>query len=187
VDEEAIPQSILKLDRAMDQLGCYQKSDVTSKLIELTAGFQSIASDNNLGHPRTQNSSLQKAVLSRFKKPVPGLSKGKTLMVEMKAAKDDAGRIKITAGLYLISKNKSGTELMKKVMLSKSRKVCQMPETVRQVPQVYFSLKFDESTPIYNALGNVLVDTQEFHRKSFPLAKPIQRFVLFVVTNPITM
>jgi hypothetical protein len=119
VDEEAIPQAILKLDRAMDQLGHYRKSDVTSKIIELAAGFQSIASDNRLGCPRTQNTSLQKAALSCFKKPAPGLSKEKMLMAEMKAAKDNAGRIKITTGLYLISKNKSGTKLMKKVMLSK--------------------------------------------------------------------
>ena len=50
-----------------------------------------------------------------------------------------------------------------------------------QIPQVYFLLKFDETTPIYNALGDILVDAQEFHRKSFPLAKPIQRFVFFMV------
>lgn len=30
---------------------------------------------------------------------------------------------------------------------------------------------------IYDALGEILADAQEFHRKSFPLAKPIQRFV----------
>jgi hypothetical protein len=48
-------------------------------------------------------------------------------------------------------------------------------------------LKFDESTPIYNALGDVLVNAQEFHQKSFPLAKPIQRFVLLVVTGKITI
>ncbi|KAF8631327.1 hypothetical protein AX17_005133 [Amanita inopinata Kibby_2008] len=117
VDEEAIPQSILKLNGAMEQLGSYQKSDVASEIFELAAGFQSVASDNRLGCPRTQNTSLQKAALSRFKEPAPGLSKGKTLLAEMKAAKDDSGRIKITAGLYLISKNKSGTEIMKKVML----------------------------------------------------------------------
>jgi len=136
VDEEAIPRVILKLDGAMDQLSSYRKSDVTSEIFELAAGFQSVASDNRLGRPRTQNTSLQKAAPSRFKKPAPGLSKGKTLMAEMKAAKDNTGRIKITAGLYLISKNKSGTEVMKKI------------------PQVYFSSKFDESTPTYNALGD---------------------------------
>ena len=37
-------------------------------------------------------------------------------MAEMQAAKDNVGRIKITAGLYLISKNKSGVEAMKKVI-----------------------------------------------------------------------
>jgi hypothetical protein len=41
--------------------------------------------------------------------------------------------------------------------------------------------KFDETTPIYNALGDILVDAQAFHQKSFPLAKPIQRFVFFMV------
>ena len=119
VEAENIPQSVLKLDGAMDQLGGYQKSDVASDMIELAARFQSIASDNRLGHPRTQNTSLQKAVLSCFKKPAPGLSKGKTLMAEMKAVKEDPSRIKITAGLYLISKNKSSAEIMKKVMLLK--------------------------------------------------------------------
>jgi hypothetical protein len=125
-------------------------------------------------------------VLSCFKKPAPGLSKGKTLMAEMMSAKDNAGRIKITAGLYLISRNKSGTEVMKKVMLLKSLK-CAGGLKMQQVPQVYFSSKFDETTQIYDALGDILVDAQEFHRKSFPLAKLIQRFVLFVVMNIITI
>ena len=104
----------------MEQLTGYQKSDVTSEILELAARFQSIASDNHLGHPWTQNTSLQKSANSHFKKPAPELSKGKTrLLAEMKMAKVDASRIKITAGLYLISKNKSGNEMMKKVMWSK--------------------------------------------------------------------
>jgi hypothetical protein len=107
----------------MEQLSGYQKSDVASEILDLAAGFQSIASDNRLGRPRTQNTSLQKTVISRFKKPAPGLSKGKTLMAEMKTAKDDTGRIKITAGLYLISKNRSGTETMKKVMYLNCRSI----------------------------------------------------------------
>jgi len=75
-----------------------------------------MASDNCLGRPRTQNASLQKATVARFKLPAPGLSKGKTLIEEMKAAKDKAGRIKITAGFYLLSKDKRGAEVMKKVI-----------------------------------------------------------------------
>jgi len=75
----------------------------------------------------------------------------------MKEANNDAGRVKITAGLYLLSKYRRGAEVMKKV------------------PQVYFSLRFDETRMIYDALGEILVDAQEFHQKSFPLAKPIQR------------
>ena len=116
VDEEAIPQSILKLDGAMEQLSGYQKSDIPSEILDLAAGFQSIASDNHLGCLQTQNTSHQKTMISHFKKPAPKLLKGKTLMAEMKSAKDDAGRIKITARLYLISKNRSGTKTMKKVM-----------------------------------------------------------------------
>ena len=46
------------------------------------------------------------------------------------------------------------------------------------VSQVYFSLKFDETRIIYNALGKILADAQEFHQKSFPLIKLIQRFVI---------
>lgn len=117
-DAEA-PPSILKLVGAIEQLNNYRKSDVAAHIIELAARFQSVASDNRLGRPRTQNTSLQKAALSRFKKPAPGLSKGKTLMAEIKAAKNEAGKIKITAGLYILSKNKTGTraEIMKKVKL----------------------------------------------------------------------
>lgn len=47
-----------------------------------------------------------------------------------------------------------------------------------QVQQVYFSLKFDETMMIYDALGDVLVDAHAFHQKSFPLAQPIQRYVI---------
>ena len=114
--EEDIPQSIFKLDGAMDQLDTYRKSDVAAGIIAIAARFQDTASDNRLGRPRTQNAGLQKATLSRFKKPAPGLSKGKTLLAEMKAANNEAGRTKITAGLYLLSKHKRGAEVMKKVM-----------------------------------------------------------------------
>ena len=55
--------------------------------------------------------------MSRFKKPAPGISKGKTLLAEMKAAKDDTpGKIRITASLYVISpKSKGGIETMRRV------------------------------------------------------------------------
>ena len=47
--------------------------------------------------------------MSRFKKPAPGISKGKTLLAEMKAAKDVAGKIRIAASLYVITESKGGT------------------------------------------------------------------------------
>jgi hypothetical protein len=47
------------------------------------------------------------------------------------------------------------------------------------VPQVHFSLKFEEKMSTFDALGLVLLDAQEYHCKVFPLAKPIQRLVLF--------
>ena len=176
--KEDIPPSVYRLVGVAEQLDNYSKSDVAADIIEVAARFRSIASDNRLGRPRTQNTNLQKAALSRFKKPAPGLSKGKTLMAEINAAKFDAGKIKVTAGLYVLSKNKSSVraEIMKKVMLFYEDRG--NTETVPwQVPQVYFSLKFDETTMIYDALGDVLVDAQAFHQKSFPLAQPIQRFV----------
>jgi hypothetical protein len=41
------------------------------------------------------------------------------LLAEMKAAKEDSGsgRIKITAGLYMLSRAKNGAEMMRKVIL----------------------------------------------------------------------
>jgi hypothetical protein len=113
--EEDVPQSIFKLEGAVEQLNTYQKSDVAAEIIAVAARYQYTASDNRLGRPRTQNAGLQKATLSRFKKPAPGLSKGKTLLAEMKAASNEAGRIKITAGLYLLSKHKRNAEVMTKV------------------------------------------------------------------------
>ena len=122
VDQEAIPQSVLRIDGALAQLNSHKKSDLASEILDLAAGFQSRASNNRLGQPRAQNPSLQKTVNSRFKMPAPGVSKGKMLLAEMKAAKEDSelGRIKITAGLYMLSRAKNGTEMMKKVLIYSS-------------------------------------------------------------------
>jgi hypothetical protein len=116
-DKETIPQSVLQLDGALAQLTGHQKSDFASEIFQIVAGYQSHASDNCLGLPRTQNASLQKTTNSRFKKAAPGISKGKMLLAEMKMKKEEAGRVKITAGLYIVSKNKGGTGIMKKVSL----------------------------------------------------------------------
>lgn len=120
-DSEAIPQSILKIDGALTQLNGHKKSDLASEILNLAAGFQSKASNNRLGLPRAQNPSLHNSTVnSRFKKPAPGISKGKMILAEMKAAaKEDspAGRIKITASLYMLSRAKNGAETMKKVLV----------------------------------------------------------------------
>jgi hypothetical protein len=55
-----------------------------------------------------------------------------------------------------------------------------------QVPEVHFSLKFEETMPIFDALGSVLLDAQEYHRKGFPLAKPIQWPVFIFNQTPQT-
>jgi hypothetical protein len=91
VDEEAIPQSILRIDGAIAQLKGHKKSDLAFEILNLAADFQSKASNNRLGQPRAQNTSLQKTVISRYKNPAPGVSKGKMLLAEMKAAKEDSG------------------------------------------------------------------------------------------------
>ena len=113
--EEDIPQAIFKLEGAVEQLNSFRKSDVAADIIANAARFKSTASDNRLGRLRTQNASLQKATLARFKKSAPGLSKGKTILAEMKAASNEPGRIKITARLYLLSKCKRGVEVITKV------------------------------------------------------------------------
>jgi hypothetical protein len=46
-------------------------------------------------------------------------------MAEMKAAKDETGRIKITAGLYLLSKQKHGAEVMKRVSIIELSDECE--------------------------------------------------------------
>ena len=186
-DEEAIPQSVLRIDGALAQLKGHKKSDLASEILNLSADFQSKASNNRLGQPRAQNPSLHKAISSRFKNPAPGISKGKIILAEMKAAKEDSGRVKITAGLYMLSRAKNGTEIMKKVIYSSLSYEVMISGSLDnltvtpfcQVPQVYFSLKFNENTPIFDALGGVLLDAQEFHQKSFPLAKSIQRCVQY--------
>ena len=117
-DGEPIPQSILDLNGALVQLTGHRKSDFASEILDVAAEFQRKASDNRLGLPRTQNTSLQKAATLRFKKPAPGISKGKTLLAEIKAAKDDAdtGKIRITSSLYVIhSKSKGSTDTMRRV------------------------------------------------------------------------
>ena len=123
VDEEAIPQNILRIDGALAQLNSHKKSDLVSEILNLAAGFQSKVSNSRLGQPRAQNPSFQKTVVnlnSRFKKHAPGISKGKMVLAEMKAAEkegSESGRIKITAGLYMLSRAKNGAEMMKKVII----------------------------------------------------------------------
>jgi hypothetical protein len=118
-DEETIPQGVLQLDGALAQLAKHHKSDFASEIFQIAAGYQSQASDNRLGLPRTQNASLQKATNSRFKKAAPGISKGKTLLAEMNTKKEEAGRVKVTAGLYMVFKKKGGnTDIMKRVKIS---------------------------------------------------------------------
>ena len=103
----------------MAQLAGYSKSDFGSEILQIAAGYQNKASDYRLGLPRTQNASLQKTSTSRFKKPAAGISKGKTILAEMQALKEDAGKIKITAGLWVARKGKkAGTDTFVKVTSS---------------------------------------------------------------------
>ena len=51
VDEDAIPQSIIKIDGATAQLNDHKKSDLASEILNIAADFQSKASNNHLGQP----------------------------------------------------------------------------------------------------------------------------------------
>ena len=112
--------------------------------------------------------SLQKTInsSSRFKKPAPRISKGKMFLAEMSTKKEEAGRVNITAGLYLVSKKKDGTDIMKKVKFTLAlwlKADCLCFDT--KVPQVHFCMKFDEKMSTFDALGSVLLDAQEYHCK----------------------
>ena len=88
-DEETIPQGVLRLDGALAQLTKHQKSDFATEIFQIAAGYQSQASDNRLGLPRTQNTSLQKVISSRrgLMKPPLGITKGMSIVNEMKTKK----------------------------------------------------------------------------------------------------
>jgi hypothetical protein len=95
----------------MAQLAEFQKSDFSTKILEIAAGYQSKASDHRLGLPRTQNASLKKATAastSCFKKAAAGVSKGKTLLTEIQEKRANTGKVKITAGLWMMMPGKKG-------------------------------------------------------------------------------
>ena len=50
-------------------------------------------------------------------KPLLGITKGKKILNEMNTKKEEAGRVKVTAGLYVVSKKKGGGDIMKKVSI----------------------------------------------------------------------
>ena len=95
------------------------KSDFATEIFQIAPGYQRQASDNCLGLPQTQNTSLQKIISSRrgLMKPLLGITKGKKILNEMNTKKEEAGRVKVTAGLYVVSKKKGGGDIMKKVSI----------------------------------------------------------------------
>lgn len=103
---EEIPAVLLRLNGAADQLGQFQKSSA-SDLLRLAFTHQKQASDHRLGLPRPQNTSLQKATLAGLKQQQApkGPSTARTQMIseQIRAAKDNKNKIKITAGLYTVT------------------------------------------------------------------------------------
>ena len=69
------------------------KSDFATEIFQIAPGYQSQASDNCLGLPQTQNTSLQKIISSRrgLMKPLLGITKGKKILNEMNTKKEEAG------------------------------------------------------------------------------------------------
>lgn len=49
-------------------------------------------------------------------------------------------------------------------------------DRVTKVLQVYFSQRFTDSYPVYDALGEIITEAREHHQKAFPLSQPITRF-----------
>ncbi|KAF9457273.1 hypothetical protein BDZ94DRAFT_1240915 [Collybia nuda] len=149
VDSDAVPSSIIQLKGAMAQLAEFQKR------------YQSKASDHRLGLPRMQNASLQKATAaatSHFKKAPVGIAKGKTILADIQEQRANAGKVKITAGLWMMAPAKRGGA-----------------QSFVRVPQVQFSMRFEENMLIHEALGDIIKDAQVFHADSFPKVQPIHR------------
>ena len=44
-------------------------------------------------------------------KPLLGITKGKKILNEMNTKKEEAGRVKVTVGLYVVSKKKGGGDI----------------------------------------------------------------------------
>jgi len=119
---ETIPPEIRGLKGAEAQLAEYRES-TAFELLGLASIYQQQASDSRLGLPRVQNSNLQKArSATTAAKPTSARTaqygklaaprttsvsaKTKSLLDEIRAVKEKRNRIKITAGLYYLDRNK---------------------------------------------------------------------------------
>ncbi|KAF8712521.1 hypothetical protein AX14_013037 [Amanita brunnescens Koide BX004] len=162
---EEIPAVLLRLNGAADQLGQFQKSSA-SDLLRLAFTHQKQASDHRLGLPRPQNTSLQKATLAGLKQQQApkGPSTARTQMIseQIRAAKDNKNKIKITAGLYTVTHDSA---------------------KFSKVLKVYFSQRFTDSYPIYDALGEIIEEAREHHRKAFPLSPLITRPIVTIYAH----
>ncbi|KAJ6450145.1 hypothetical protein C8R45DRAFT_1084008 [Mycena sanguinolenta] len=162
---DSIPRIVLNIPGATEQITTYQTSDFTSEIWGLAQGYKRMASDTRLGLPRALNTSLQKTpagMTSMSKKllqtkalerAVPGIGKGMTRVQEMKDARDQGTKIKITVTFAIAHVDKKAVV----------------------VPSVRVVHNAQEDQQTFDVLGNIILLVQDAYGKEHPEAKPINR------------
>ncbi|KAJ6505038.1 hypothetical protein C8R45DRAFT_1181007 [Mycena sanguinolenta] len=162
---DSIPRIVLNIPGATEQITIYQTSDFTSEIWGLAQGYKRMASDTRLGLPRALNTSLQKTpagMTSMSKKllqtkalerAVPGIGKGMTPVQEMKDARDQGTKIKITVTFAIAHVDKKAVV----------------------VPSVRVVHNAQEDQQTFDVLCNIILLVQDTYGKEHPEAKPINR------------
>ncbi|KAJ7138884.1 hypothetical protein C8R46DRAFT_1234129 [Mycena filopes] len=172
VSADSIPKAIFELPGASEQLLSFQTSDFTAQLWEVAQGYKKTASDHRLGLPRTQNPSLQKAALAAVptKKAAPGISKGATILQEMKDKREQGKKVKFTV-LLCKSKPTKGKGGFQHISIP----------NVRPVENI------NEDMATYDALDLIVNRVQEYHGRAFPAATKICRqMITFYASESVT-
>ncbi|KAG6814723.1 hypothetical protein H0H87_007801 [Tephrocybe sp. NHM501043] len=152
-----MPDSLHHVSGALKQLTQYQSEEAAAaNILSSAAVYQSKASNSRLNKPTVHVE--PKKIPTRFGKPLtPSQITAQSIRDERKMAKENASKIQIVAALWLTKVNKAGNTIMTKE------------------PKVQFSVSVPEEQEVFDAIGTVIKDAQEFHKQSYPLAQRLTR------------
>ncbi|KAG6808529.1 hypothetical protein H0H92_003823 [Tricholoma furcatifolium] len=152
-----VPDVLRYVDGAVKQLTRFRPAEESaSDLLSSAAVYQSKASNSRLNKSISTESGPTKKVQSRFGKPLtPAQVTAQSVREEMKAAKEKATKIQIIASVWLTKHNKTGNMVMDGTNL--------------------FSASVGEEQLVFDAIGEVIKDAQDFHKKSHPTARRLTR------------